>query len=440
MGAALAVAGAAHAAINTRLVRRPNRPVPQVEESRVDEALDASLAPDVSVLLPVRDEAHNIQACLASLLAQQPADRLEIIVYDDGSSDGTSDIARAAIAQAAPAQAAPASVPGAGVRVVPGSAPPPGWLGKAHACRQLAELARETSTVLVFVDADVRLEPAAVASAVAMLDEHGLDFVSPYPRQLAQSLAERLVQPLLSWSWLTLLPLRVAERAARPSLAVANGQFLVVRRDAYRRAGGHLPDAVLDDIALARALRRVGARGGIVDGSTLASCRMYDDWAALRDGYGKSLWAAFGSPAGASAVVGGLALAYVLPAAAALRGLAAALRGLVAALGRCSAARNGCSAAHSGCLADRAGLRAGLIGYAAGVAGRVIAARRTGGRAWPDALAHPASVATFGWLVVRSFAGRRRGALTWKGRQVSVTMRARPSPRAAVFSGLLGQD
>ena len=349
VGTAAALAGTAHAAVNARMLRRAVLP---------------GALPDVSVLLPARDEAHNITACLDTLLAQQPQDRIEIIVLDDGSSDGTREIAEAA-----------------GVRVASGTAPPPGWLGKPHACRQLAELARPTSTVLVFVDADVRLEPEAVASAVTLLERHGLDFVSPYPRQVAGSPAERLVQPLLAWSWLTFLPLRLAEHSPRPSLAVANGQFLVVRREAYRRAGGHVPDAVLDDIALARALRRSGARGGIVDGATLASCRMYDGWTTLRDGYAKSLWAAFGSPRGALGVLAWLSVAYLVPAVAALRGS-----------------------------------RAGLIGYAAGVAGRAIAARRTGGRAWPDALAHPVSVVAFGWLLVRSLAGRRRGTLRWKGR------------------------
>jgi glycosyl transferase family 2 len=351
IGLAAALAGTGHAALNARLLRR---------------AVPAGALPDVSVLLPVRDEASNITACLDTLLAQQPREHIEIIVLDDASSDGTREMARAT-----------------GVPVVPGTAPPPGWLGKPHACRQLADLARPSSTVLVFVDADVRLEPHAVSSAVAVLERYGLDFVSPYPRQLAGSAAERLVQPLLSWSWLTFLPLRIAERSPRPSLAVANGQFLVVRREAYRRAGGHVPDAVLDDIALARALRRAGARGGIVDGTALASCRMYDGWAALQDGYGKSLWAAFGSPGGALGMLAGLGVAYVIPAVAALRGS-----------------------------------RAGLLGYAAGVAGRVISARRTGARAWPDALAHPVSVAAFGWLVVRSLAGHRRGRLTWKGRDV----------------------
>jgi hypothetical protein len=349
IGTAGAIAGAGHAALNARRLRRPD---PAATPSTVD----------VSVLLPVRDEAHNVVACLRTLLAQDAA---EVIVLDDGSSDATRDIALAHV----------------GVRVLRGTPPPPGWLGKPHACRQLADAAR--GAILVFVDADVRLEPHAVTAAVDLMRRHQLEFVSPYPRQIARG-AERLVQPLLQWSWLTFLPLGLAERSPRASLAAANGQFLVVRRAAYDRAGGHPPDAVLDDIALARALRRTGARGGIVDGTRLATCRMYDGWPALRDGYGKSLWAALGRPAGAAGAIAALGVAYVVPAVAALRGS-----------------------------------RIGALGYAAGVAGRVIAARRTGGRAWPDALAHPVSVTALGWLTARSLRHHRRGTLRWKGRPIS---------------------
>lgn len=343
-GTAAAVVGAAHAAINARRLRTPR------------------LAPstvDTSVLIPARDERRNIADCLRTVVGQPG---VEIVVLDDGSSDGTGDIAASF-----------------GVRVIAGTPPPPGWLGKPHACQQLAAAARPSSRVLVFLDADVRLEPNAVAAAVDLLDRHGLDFVSPYPRQVAVSAAERLVQPLLTWSWLTFLPLRIAERSPRLSLAAANGQFLVVRRDAYERAGGHRAADVLDDIALARALRRTGARGGIVDGTRLASCRMYRDWRELRDGYGKSLSTAFGGRIGAAAAMAALGIAYVLPAVAGLRGS-----------------------------------RVGAVGYAAGVAGRLIAARRTGGRAWPDALAHPASVVALTWLTARSFVGPRQ----WKGRDV----------------------
>ncbi|MGI8695957.1 MAG: glycosyltransferase family 2 protein, partial [Mycobacteriales bacterium] len=242
-----------------------------------------------------------------------------------------------------------------------------------------------TAQILVFLDADVRLGPDAVASTVDLMRRTGLDFATPMPALRTRGRAERLVQPLLPWSVLTFLPVRSAERSARPSLVAAAGPFFAVRRDAYDRAGGHaaVRGEVVEDIALARALRRAGSPGGIVDGSGIATARMYDGWAAVRDGYAKSAWCAFGSPARGVAVMTGLLVAYVAPPAAAL-----------------------------------AGSRIGAIGYAAGVVSRAVAAHRTGGRLLPDVLAHPASVAAAAWITGRSIRAHRRGTLTWKGRPV----------------------
>ena len=220
---------ALHTALNARLLRTPTA-------SRTQRR--------VSVLLPVRDEAERVAACLRSLLAQEGVD-LEVVVLDDGSTDGTADVVRRT---------------GDGdprLRLLPGRPLPAGWLGKPHACQQLADAAAASSEVLVFVDADVVLTPHAVAATVALLDDAGLDLVSPYPRQEAPG-ATRLVQPLLQWSWLTFLPLRVAERSPRPSLAAANGQLLAVRRAVYELAGGHgaVRADVVEDVALLKAVKR----------------------------------------------------------------------------------------------------------------------------------------------------------------------------------------
>ncbi|CCG03086.1 glycosyltransferase [Blastococcus saxobsidens] len=351
----LAVAGAAHAAVNAALLRRPPAGPPAV-------------ARPVTVVLPVRDEADQVAGCLAALLDQRGVDRFQVVVVDDGSTDETADVVRA--------------VHDRRVRLVTAPPLPPGWLGKPHACAVGA--AEAEGDVLVFVDADVRLFPDAVAAAVAVLDAHGLDLVSPWPRPLAVGPAERLVQPLSPWLWTTTLPLRLAERSPRPSLAAANGQFLVVRRATYQRAGGHeaVRGEVLEDIALLRAVKRAGGRGGPIDGSRLAACRMYEGWPALRDGYAKSLWATVGGrPLAGVAAAAALTAVYVVPA--------------VAALG---------------------GSRVGMIGYAAGVAGRVAGAVASGSRAWPDALAHPVSVLALDALMARSVLGRRRGTLTWRDR------------------------
>ncbi|RBY77126.1 glycosyl transferase [Geodermatophilus sp. TF02-6] len=358
---ATAVAGALHAAVNVALLRRPPAQLPPVRRP-------------VTVVLPVRDEEAQVGGCLAAVLAQRGVPDLRVVVVDDGSTDGTAAVVRA--------------VTDPRVRLVTAPPPPPGWLGKPHACATGAAVATGEAGagdgVLVFVDADVRLSPDAVAGAVAVLDAHDLDLVSPWPRPVTATTAERLVQPLGPWLWVTTLPVRLAERSPRPSLTAANGQFLVLTRAAYERAGGHgaVRGQVIEDVALARAVKRAGGRAVPVDGSRLAGCRMYEGWSALRAGYTKSLWAAVGGSPGASvAVAAALTAVWVLPALAALRGS-----------------------------------RAGLAGYAAGVAGRAVSAAATGGRVWPDSLAHPVSVLLFDVLLAGSVAARRRGVLTWRGR------------------------
>lgn len=356
-GSSLACLGTLHQLVNQRLLRTPPADPPAV-------------AAPVSLLVPARDEAHRIGPTIESLLAQRGLAEVEILVLDDGSVDGTADVVRR-VAGGDPR-----------LRVLTGTPPPPGRLGKPNACAQLTAAAR--GEILVFVDADVVLTPSAVAAAIAVLrGSRPLDLVSPWPRQIPAGAAGRLVQPLLAWSWLTTLPLRIAERSARPSMAVANGQFLIVEARALARAGGweSVSGAVLDDIGLARSVRVAGGRTGVADGSALATCRMYETGAELRDGYRKSLWAAFGSPAGAVAVGTLLAVVYVLPAAAAVTGS-----------------------------------RIGAIGYGAAVLGRLSAARWCAG-AW-SAPAHPFSVLMLLGLLASSWLGRVRGSLTWKGRPV----------------------
>jgi len=355
-----------HSAVNAALLRTPPT-----------GRLAGSPGGTVSVLVPARDEAARVGACVRAVLDQRGVE-LELVVLDDGSRDGTATVARAAAAD------------DPRVRVLTGAPPPPGWLGKPHACAQLAAAAR--GEVLVFLDADVVLAPGGLAATVALLAGGDLDLACPYPRQLAGGVGPRLVQPLLQWSWLSFLPLRLAERSPRPSLTAANGQLLACRAPAYRVAGGHegVRGRVLEDLELARAFKRAGYRVAVADGTAVATCRMYEGWADLCDGYTKSLWAAFGSPAGAAGAMALLGWLYVLPPAAAV----------------CALQRR----------RPRAAV-AGLAGYAAAVGGRVLTARRTGGRA-ADALAHPASIVALGGLTAVSWWRKARGRLVWKGRRL----------------------
>jgi hypothetical protein len=190
------------------------------------------------------------------------------------------------------------------------------------------------------------------------------------------------VQPLLQWSWLTFLPLRVAERSRRPLLAAGNGQFLAVRRQAYDACGGHeaVRGQVLEDLALARAVKSAGYVAAMADGTRIATCRMYNTDAEMVQGYTKSLHDAFGPP-----IVVLLNLMYVVP-----------MVGIV-----------------------RRGTRGpALAAYAAAVIGRALVARRTDQNLL-DTLAHPGSIVALTGLYLRSVRARRAGKLTWRGRSLA---------------------
>jgi hypothetical protein len=325
----------------------------------------------VSVLMPARNEAHRIGPGIASLVRQRGVDDLEILVLDDNSTDGTSEAVLAAAA------ADPR------VRVLTGRPLPEGWRGKPHACAQLADAA--TGSVLVFVDADVTFEPHAMASAIALMRRRHLDYVSPFPRQLTGSLAEKLLQPLTAWTRLSMVDMRHAEDSHENGSLLANGQFIVAEAKAYWRAGGHaaIRDAVIDDLWLASAMKATGSRGVPVEGSGLAACRMYDGWADLREGYTRWLWILFPTRRNLVKTIAQLVCSELVPPLAALRGS-----------------------------------RIGLLGYTAAVAGRVVSGRAARDRIFPYALASPVTAAISAGMYVDSVRRHQRGELSWKGRSL----------------------
>ncbi|MFD3593300.1 glycosyltransferase [Nocardia sp. NPDC058640] len=334
----------------------------------------------VTVCVPARDEADRLPALIADLRAQTGVPRLTVLILDDASTDGTYDAALAAIAD------------DPRFTVLRSAAhPAPGWTGKAAACARLA--ARTDSAALVFVDADVRLAPHAIAAAVTELRRRGAGLVSAWPVQEAGSITEHLVQPLLAWSWASTLPVGPANHSLRPSTAVACGQFLAVDAQAYRAGGGHAAVAAsaTEDLDLARAMRRAGHRTALVAAGPAASTRMYSGTTELTDGYTRWLWSAYGGRRDTGAAIGILAaLAYWLPPLAALFG-----RGKTR--------------------------RIGLLGYLAAItsrlAARTIETRRT--PTGPDiasALAHPIGVAHYLTLWTRSHHRHRTGRLRWKQR------------------------
>lgn len=249
------------------VVRRLDPSVPVAERSY----------PTVEIIVPARDEAANIEACLAGVLRQSfPAVGTAVTVVDDGSVDDTAAI----VERLARGEGR--------LSLVPAPPLPPGWTGKTHACWVAAR--RASSDWLCFVDADVFAEHALLSSAMAYAEANRLDFLSLTPRQLLLSFAERLVMPcglyLLAFTQ-DLAPMQ----APRGTDATATGQFILVRRDAYMSAGGHeaVRGAISEDVALARLMKRAGHRVSIAGGDRLLSTRMYTGWATLWPGVSKNL-------------------------------------------------------------------------------------------------------------------------------------------------------
>lgn len=235
----------------------------------------------VSVLVPARNEAARITPCIRSLIALQ-GPVLEILVLDDRSTDGTAEVVREAAAG------------DARVRVLEGAGLPEGWTGKAWACAQLARAAR--GDWLLFTDADTRHEPGVLVAALA--DAGDVALLSLWPDQELGTWSERLVVPFMLVLLLVFLPHWMPGR--RRSLGAANGQFMLFRRRAYEAIGGHgaVRAHLVDDVALARALRERGEAVRNRSGVGWVRCRMYENAAGVWEGFSKNLRAGFEASTG----------------------------------------------------------------------------------------------------------------------------------------------
>ncbi|MBK1660618.1 glycosyltransferase [Paracraurococcus ruber] len=226
----------------------------------------------VSVLIPARNEAANIEACVAAALASRGV-AVEVVVIDDGSTDGTAEIVQRLAAD------------DPRVRLIAAPPLPPGWTGKVHACARLAEAARGDR--LLFIDADVRLAPGAAAAMAAHAKARDLAMVSGVPRQVIGSLGEALTVPGINFLLLGYLPGGGRAESKRADMAAACGQLVLCDRPAYEAIGGHgaVREVLHDGLALARRFRAEGHRTEVVDGAPLATCRMYhgfrESWAGF---------------------------------------------------------------------------------------------------------------------------------------------------------------
>jgi hypothetical protein len=229
--------------------------------------------PCVSVLIPARNEAANISAAAHAVLASQGID-LDLVVLDDGSTDATAEIL--------------AAITDPRLRVLQGGTLPAGWSGKQHACARLADAARHD--LMLFVDADVRLAPDAASRIAGFMHRRDVGLASGFPRQITIGWAEILLLPLIHFLLLGYLPISRMQRDVSPGLGAGCGQLMMVRKNAYARAGGHavIRASMHDGIMLPRAFRRAGVMTGLFDATELASCRMYDSTAGVWEGLTKN--------------------------------------------------------------------------------------------------------------------------------------------------------
>jgi len=368
----ICAASAGLAAANLRLLTRP---------ARRNDPPSPDGAPEVSICVPARNEAANIEACVRGLLAQRgPA--IEVLIYDDQSSDGTGAIVTRLAAE------------DPRVRSV-GTVPlPQGWNGKQHGCQRMGEAAR--GRWLLFTDADVRFEPDAVAMALDAAARRGACLVSTFPRQLTGSFLEHLVVPLIHFILLSYLPIAFMRRSTQPSASAGCGQFLLVERNAWQRAGGHASfrDSMHDGIQLPRRVRAAGGRTDLFDGTEVVSCRMYRDASSCWRGFAKNAYEGLGSVTALCVftllhLVGHL-LPWALFAMTALR-------------------------AASGEAIDRPAFALAISAVAIALLERAILAVRFR-QSWLGVVLHPVAIAVMMAIQWHSFVLAQRGRREWRGR------------------------
>jgi glycosyltransferase involved in cell wall biosynthesis len=262
--------------------------------------------PLVSVIIPARDEAHIIERTVRAFLAQTYAN-LEVIVINDRSTDGTGDIVR--------------SIRDDRLTVIDGVEPPAGWLGKPWALHQGSSVAH--GELLLFVDADLIYAPQALAAAVAYLQARNVALLSLFPFLEMRGFGEYASMPMMPMVFHTFMPTWISNRTRFARLAIGGGTGNLVVREVYGVSGGHeaLRDAVVDDIALARLVRRHGGRTEIARAEDLVSLRMYHGLSEVVNGFTKNTFSALGRNYIAGfLVVAGCVIFHILPYVLALTG------------------------------------------------------------------------------------------------------------------------
>ncbi len=231
----------------------------------------------VSILIPARNEALNLPQTLPRVLAQEAH---EVIVLNDQSTDATREVL-AGFAANSPH-----------LKVLEGAALPSGWSGKNWACHQLVQAA--TGDVLVFTDADVCWEEDTLGALLNFKRQENAEYVSVWPRQITQTLAERVTVPVIDLVLLGALPYWGVRHLPFAAFSAGNGQLMLFTRAAYRTVGGHaaFKGEVLEDVRMGQAAKGAGAKTALALGGRAVATRMYRSQKELLNGFSKNILAA----------------------------------------------------------------------------------------------------------------------------------------------------
>jgi glycosyltransferase involved in cell wall biosynthesis len=273
---------------------------PTPEPSHENETMKPETLPEkpgVSVLIPARNEAGSIGSLLEWLYVLHPPDDpdiFEVIVYDDMSEDNTAAIVNAWCQK------------DSRFKLLTGNTLPAGWLGKNHACHQLASESK--GQYLLFLDADVSIKQGLIKTALAHLKKHNLALLSIFPQQLMKSFGERITVPLMNWILVSLLPLVLTRTSSWPSFSAANGQFMLFDAAIYRLHQFH--EAVkhhkVEDIAIFRMMKHNSMKVQTLLSNGMIKCRMYTGFKDAVLGFSKNVFEFFGG-----SKIGGLAFALI---------------------------------------------------------------------------------------------------------------------------------
>jgi glycosyltransferase involved in cell wall biosynthesis len=235
----------------------------------------------ISILIPARNEEHNIARLLGDLVESKDA-QVEILVLDDDSDDQTA----AVVARFAKEDSR--------INLIRCDNLPAGWLGKNFACYSLSKQARGDH--FLFLDADVRIKPEFIRSTVDWMQKNNHGLISVFPKQEMHTVGEKLTVPIMNYILLTLLPLPLVRWSKYASLAAANGQFMLFESSVYQELNPHEKEKgnKVEDIAIARYYKTNKISVACLLGDESVRCRMYDGYSDSIKGFSKNITEFFG--------------------------------------------------------------------------------------------------------------------------------------------------